>query len=210
MNVANQRYLTKKIYLLHRSNNGLLKYLDFKNLVPSRMSTWIQSSKLRDKNINNYRAAAIDGLDMLAYLNERFIKNNYDLYSIHGYEPPQTDSNVYRNKLLVTYMTDGGKTLIVEKNPNELLAGDMGNIDVWAKQTVEVSNANKRYNNAIVPWQASMHTRNYDRGNQGYAHADFGRASLDTPIYGYGPDIKKLHSLVDQQLNRNQTVDRYA
>lgn len=204
MNLSNQRHLTKKIYLLHKSNNGLLTYLHFKDIVPLKMKEWIQK-----KDINKYRATISAVIDMLDYLNKLFISDNYELYTIMGYEVPNIDSNVYRNKLLISYITDDDNTLVIEKRPEEMLVEDIRNLDVWAEQTIEVSNKNRRYNNQIVPWQASMHTRNYDRTNQGYAHADPTRASLETPIYGYGDEIKKLHKLVDNQLKKNQLIKNY-
>ncbi len=196
MNLSNQRLLTKKIYIMHKNNNGLLQYLYFKEIVPVRMQEWINK-----KNINSLKTLRSGSLDMIDYLNKLFINDNNDLYALTGYEYQHMDSNVYRTKLSIQHEHDAP---VVQKCPKEMLLDDIRNMDVWAKQTIEVSNKNKRYNNAIVPWQASMHKRNYDLSNQGYKHADPNRASLENSIYGYGDDIKRLYKKIDAQLKNSK------
>jgi hypothetical protein len=206
MNLSNQRALTKKIYLLHKSNNGLLTYLHFKELVPFRMKSWIYQ-----KDVNKYRQLTAGAIDVLEYLNKVFISDNYDLYSIISRESKYTplDSNVYRSTVNVSYSIgdESQDILILKKKANELLAEDYRNMDVWAEQTTEVTNKTHRYGNAIPVWQRTMNIRHYDRDNQGYHHADSARASLDTPVYGYGDEMQKLYDALDKQLKKNQTIN---
>lgn len=199
MNLANQRFLTKKIYILHKSNNGVMPYLYFKEHIPIRMRNWIDG-----KDMGSYSHLIAGSIDTLDYINKMFISDNYDLYSIqyvnHNYS--HLDSNVYRNTLDISYADENENIFILKKKPNELLAEDYRNMDVWSEQSTETTNNNNRNRNNIPFWQRTMNIRHYDRNNQGYHHADSKRASLDTPVYGYGNEMRKLYKLVDQQLKK--------
>ena len=204
MSIFNQRYLTKKIYLLHKSNNGTLQYLYFKQVVPNRMKSWLSK-----KDINKYRNYTSDTTDVLNYLNNMFINENYDLYINPDYNLKQLDSNVYKNQVTLSYMTQDDQVILFKKSPKDMYVEDYRNLDVWEKQTVDISDKDKRYGNKIPIWQISMHTRNYDRDNQGYAHANPERSSLETPIHGYGKDVKKLFELMDKKNKYNQNTKGY-
>lgn len=202
MNLTNQRFLTKKIYLTHKSNNGIAPYLYFKEKVPLRMRDWINK-----KEINSYNHLILGSIDTLEYLNKIFISDNHDLHAVSGSEYLPSDSNVYQNQLVISYPNEFNEDItILKKKPNELLAEDYRNIDVWSEQTTETINKNYRYKNTIPFWQRTMNIRHYDRNNQGYHHADSNRASLDTPVYGYGNDIKKLYKLIDTKMKKNSTI----
>jgi hypothetical protein len=198
MNLSNQRLLTKKIYFLHKSNNGLLPYLHFKSRVPRRMKEWVNT-----KEINPYNEIVLGGADVLDYLNKKFISDNYDLHNFdQSYVP--LESNVYKNKLTIAFPSSDEKHYIaIEKTPSDLLAEDYRNLDLWSEQTTEITAEHQRYYNKIPFWQRTMNKRHYDRGNQGYHHADPNRASLDTPIYGYGTEIDKLAKSIDEKNKRN-------
>lgn len=194
MSLSNQRFLTKKIYLLHRSNNGILGYLHFKESVPLRMRNWVQK-----QDANQYKQVINGSIDILTYLNKIFVHDNYDLYSIK-----------YSNTVDVSYsIGDNAQDIVIlKKKPEEIMACDYANMDVWTEQTTEATN-NVRYNNKIPHWQRTMNIRHYDRNNQGFQHADSNRASLDTPVHGYGDEMKKLCKLSDSRLKAHQTANKY-
>jgi hypothetical protein len=203
MSVNNQQYLVKHIYQLHKNNNGQFNYLYFKDIITKKMRTWLDRNNIKMYEIMRESA------DFLSYVNKLFIRDNEDLYNL-GYNINPVDSNVARNTISIGYMTHGDETLIMNKRIQDIYAEDIKNMDVWREQTTEVSNSNKRYNNQIVPWQASMHTRNYDRDNQGYAHADPMRASLTTNVYGYGDDMENLKKISDISVYSRQHRKKYA
>lgn len=206
MSPANQRLLTKKIYLLHTGNNGTATYSYLKALIPRRMNKWVNSM-----DVNGFKKLTYDSVDMITYLNKLFVTDNSDLYEIIRMGIA-SESNVYRNRLTIGYVTEeveNGvyRTVTAEKKPEELLAEDIRNLDVWAEQTVEISDNRNRYGNTVPIWQRSLHKRHYDTANQGYHHSDSNRASLDSPVYGYGDEMQKLQQMMDRQLEKQNRRD---
>ncbi len=199
MNLANQRLLTKKVYFLHKSNNGKNTYLYFKSIVPRRMKEWAN-----EKNINTYSEIVLGESDVLDYLNKKFISDNHNLYSCFDQNYRPLESNSYKSKVTLTFSSlDGDQHAAIEKDPRELLAHDYGNLDVWAKQTTEITASQQRQWNKIPFWQRTMNNRHYDRSNQGFHHADPARASLNASQYGYGDEISKLAIAKDKKNKRN-------
>lgn len=180
MSISNQICVTRKILLLHQGNSGMLQYLYFKGIVPNRMAQWISTYNVPE---NLYQ------IDMLAYLNKQFIKSASELYIFNN----KMDSNVYRNS--VTLGSCAGErdddVMLKTKKYSELMAADYNLLDIWAEQTVEVSDINMRNRNQIPVWQKSMNIRNYDRSNQGFASNTPNAASLENPVCGY-PDVMDL------------------
>ncbi len=204
----NQRYLTKKIYYLHKSSNGSRNYLHFRDIIPQRMFNWAIY-----KNINEYETLAYDSTNILKYLNKEFISTNRDLYELHNnisqvaLDYDALDSNVYRDSLYISYAAEEGLdgkyyNILRKKNPSEMLVEDIRNMDVWSEQTTEINNNMKRYGNTVPAWQKSMHVRNYDRDNQGYHHANPSRASIENQLHGYGDEMKKLSIMAEQRLKK--------
>jgi hypothetical protein len=191
MEISNQIYLTKKIYLLHKSNHGLMDYLYFKDVVPKIMKDWAIKN-----NINNIKSLK-ESYNELYYINKLFINSNGYLYNINSglnnlrHLP---NINVYRSKITLGYsVEDNGEIASETKLYKDMLASDIVNIDVWEKQTDEVSYDNFRYKNQIPIWQKTMQNRHYDRDNEGYQTDDPERASLNNQVHGYNMDaIKKL------------------
>ncbi len=196
--VENQRFLTKKIYSLHKMNNGAYKYLYFKIKIPSRVKQWIKYN-----DINNFNGVIFGGINTLEFINKKFISDNYDLYTFNDNFSP-LEANVYKNKLKFAIPTaNETQYQIIEKKPGELLAHDYGNLDLWEKQTTEITSDHQRYRNKIPFWQRTMNNRHYDRGNQGFHHADPNRASLNVDVYGYDDEMKKLANLIDKKNKKN-------
>ncbi len=198
MDLSNQRLLTKKIYILHKSNNGFATYLYFKDIIPLRMKEWVTKVE-----VNKYNELVLGGSDVLEYLNKKFITENYDLYSENSPDYMPFETNVYKSKISVSYPTmDNSSGIIVKKRPDELLADDYKNIDVWGEQVENLTDKNYRYQNKIPFWQRTMNIRHYDRSNQGYHHSNPNRASLDVPIYGNKNEMSTLIKLLDEKNKR--------
>jgi hypothetical protein len=199
MNASNQRLLTKKIYILHRQNNGVLGYLHFKSIVPTRMKNWILNKSISNSSNN---------VDMIVYLNKLFIGDSFDLYEFNTLGD-QPDINVYRGVATIGHFIDDDKNLVItQKDYKNLTADDIRNMDVWDVTTTEVNNNAFRYNNAIPVWQRSMNTRHHDRSDQGY-RTSAERASLDNSVYGYGDDMKLIQILSELKLQKNSIVNSY-
>lgn len=193
MSKTNQINVTKQIYLLHKSNHGVLGYLHFKMNVPNRMYFWISNKNLNnDPNVDKF-------IDIVAFLNKMFIKDNSDLYEFKSAENDDLlDKNVYKSQAMFGLHLDDGSIISYSKDYQNLTAEDIRNLDVWTPQTVEVSNINKRYKNEVPVWQKSMNTRNYSRDNEGLRTTS-NRASLNTIISGYGDDMKLIRKLKEAQ-----------
>jgi hypothetical protein len=188
MTTGNTIYLTGAIYKLHKGNQGKLTYFYFKDLVPKLMHKWILVTPIPHKSVSG---------DVLEFLNKSFIKQHSNLYIFKNKDykitdgMPVIDNNVYRSDTNLAYTDDFNNTFVAPKKYTELLASDYGRIDVWQKQTTEVTNANSRYKNQFPIWQTSMNIRNYDRGNEGLA-ASTEYSSLDGISYSYGSAFKDL------------------
>lgn len=192
MSIKNQLYLSKNIYLLHKNNHGLMNYLYFREHVPYRMNSWSIS-----RDINNFKTRNLTDIDILNFINRMFINENRDLHIMESgmndlYHIP--NNNVFRIRVNIGHHMDNNGNIIGEqKKLDELLASDIVSRDVWSEDTTHGANDNFRYNNEIPIWQTSIHSRNYDRSNEGFQAGDVKNASLTNPVRGYNmEDIYKI------------------
>lgn len=196
MSRSNQIHVTKQIYLAHKNNHGILGYLYFKTIVPSRMYFWVSNKNLENNpDIDKF-------IDIVTFLNKLFIKDNSDLFEFKAPgEDIMAEQNVYKAEATFAYHLDNGSTYAISKKFQDLTAEDIRNIDVWAPQTTDISNINKRYRNEIPAWQKSMNVRNYSRENEGL-RTTANRSSLNNILNGYGDDMKMLQNMKTQQLKK--------
>lgn len=201
MTVSNQMYITKQIYQLHRSNSGFLNYLHFKTILPEKMWKWITKFNIPRTSYN---------MDTLVYLNKTFIKQHSDLYEFKARDEIEVlvDTNVYKNETTIGYCDDDYDIHTTKKKYSDLMAADYGSIDVWKPISTEVTNADLRMRNQVPIWQKSMNKRHYDSANQGY-HSTSERASLNTPVSGYGNDFSQLFEMKDKLYTDQTTRTRY-
>lgn len=196
---SNKLELTKEIYQLHKSNNGKLGYLYFKNIVVDKMYKFITDAKNQ-----KYRYIDISktGLNTSQYLNKLFIKQNENLYKFkidNDNEKINSESNIYRSEVVLGHFShDDDKIAISKKNANELMAQDYGALDVWRPVTIEMHD-NYRQKNKVQIWQESMSRRHYDKCNEGYANVE--DSSLHGILNGYGNDMDLIHQMKKNKLN---------
>jgi len=197
----NLTVLAKSIYLLHKSNHGLLGYLYFKTVLPNKMYNWIYSVKIPMQS---------NTMDMITYLNKLFIKHSNELYDYKSNENVDllVDTNVYRSEVTlgIGSLEDDSNIQITSKKYKDLLASDYGQIDVWAEQSVEVTPTNNRRDNRIPVWQRSMQKRHYDRSNEGYHEIDPMRSSLNVNTSGYGSEFQKIINAKDALYAKNNSI----
>src|SRR6185369_1926872 len=179
MNVNNQLEVIKIIYRSHQNNGGKQPYSYFRSIIPTKMKSWIPQFLIKYINLSY---ADIEYAGDLYFINKQFIKDHHSLYKTRNV---QIDSNVYKlDTSLFTYDEDTGNLIEEVKQLKDLTAADYGLIDVWEKQTTEVSARNMRYGNAIPVWQRSMNIRHYDRANEGFDKAAR-YSSMDNIVLGY-------------------------
>jgi hypothetical protein len=160
----NQRKNTKEIYILHRSNNGKLGYLFFKEIVPEKMRQWY-------KGLGREYSGTLNNLE---YLNSEFIKGAYKLYST---PLPNTvmDSNVFDERLTISYVDDNGNITKKVKDSKNLMAEDYQNLDVWRPTTTYLNQNIER--NTIPVWQKYLHNRNIVKDSDGFRYSSECRLS---------------------------------
>jgi len=198
MSISNQINVTKQIYLLHKSNSGVLGYLYFKGIVPQAMSKWISTQMIPDHQSSEC---------IVDYLNKMFIRKHSELYEFKTNDNIQIipDNNVYRGSAIVTSY-EGDRMITQEKKYKDLLASDYGSIDVWAEETTEYSDADMRYSNKIPFWRTTVHARHYDKSNDGF-RSNVERSSLGNSISGYGDAFADLQNRTISLYDRYKDVD---
>ena len=67
-------------------------------------------------------------------------------------------------------------------------------MELWREQFTSVLNRQFRNNNKIPAYHVGIHTRHFDRGNEGLRYNNPDRSSLETPIYGY--DMSRISDSV--------------
>ncbi len=148
-------------------------------IIPGRMRLWAKQN-----DINDYEDMFNDAMATLRYLNQKFLKDNGDLYDARGCHA----LNVFQNKGQVS--DECGNTSL--KKYDEMLATDYHTIDLWRPQITTQENSMFRYKNEIPIWQKSMNRRHYSKENDGLHAAIPERASLDMQLRGYDmSNIKK-------------------
>jgi hypothetical protein len=196
MNIKNQLELIKLIYRNHRGNGGKYPYSYFRCIVPEIMRVWIPQFL---KKYANLSYADIEYAGGLYFINKLFIKDQYPLYKTTDV---RVDSNVYKlDTSLFSYDEDSGNLIEEVKPLKDIMAADYGLIDVWRKQSTEVSAKNMRYGNAIPVWQRSMNIRHYDRANEGFDKAAR-YSSMDNIVLGYNT---AMVDLIGRKLQKDNT-----
>jgi hypothetical protein len=171
----NKKYMSIYVLKLFNKNNCCGAMPEFIKNVPLYMDEWVDS-----EDINSYEFAFPDWIQLLDFLNMKFLKKYNFLYENTSANQDFADSNVFKLTMPVTY---NNQTQL--KQYSHLTADDIRNIDVWQKQDTVRSNGNFRYNNKIPFWQCTMNIRHYDRDSDGLHNIDADQASLETHVRGY-------------------------
>jgi hypothetical protein len=76
-----------------------------------------------------------------------------------------------------------GRQTAVPSGIEDYRVEDYRNMDCFLEQDVKRTNANFRYNNAIMKWESRLYKRNYDREDAQSTFRDV--RELDNQIHGY-------------------------
>jgi len=147
---------------------------------------------LSEHNVYEYKTAEeqatgnINWVEILKTINNDFMQYCYSSY-------------IKWNQFVPTRITldVGPRGNKKEKKMYELTPADIQTVDAWRNQETRIMNDMFRYQNKIPIWQTAMHTRNYDRSNEGYQVKDPDRASIETPVYN-SYDMSSIHKVLDQ------------
>lgn len=165
--------------VLNTENMTQVSIKEIQKITPGRMHQWAKAN-----SINDYEDMYNNAISTLKFLNQKFLKDNGDLYDANGCHA----LNVFQNKGRVSDAC--GNTAV--KKYDEMLATDYHTIDVWRPQITTKENNMFRYNNEIPIWQKSMNRRHYGKENDGLHSAIPERASLNNQVHGYDmSNIKK-------------------
>ncbi len=188
MHLRNQRDLAKRVFTLSNENGLARGFSALKHAVSERMSQWYEDSGAALHNIDTHNP--------VDHLNDAFIQQNPDLYSIELHE-----SNVYHNTVTIAQTdenldVDGNgqiATHIVKKRPQDMLADDIRNMDVWAPQTITINPVRSMRDQSRIPvWQRAMNTRHVDRDPDGLRRSKK-NSSWEAPVMGYGSVMDELY-----------------
>ncbi|NDB85391.1 MAG: hypothetical protein EB127_22215, partial [Alphaproteobacteria bacterium] len=145
----------------------------------------------------------INYVEVLRSINEHFSKFVHNYFKWNVYNP-------FHDLVEVSNPASGNRYL---KKGSEMTPDDYGTLDLWRNQITQVSNKNFRNNNKIPAYQAGLHTRNYDRGNEGLKY-DEDQSSMENHIHGYDIDTQST-VIADKindawMINENQKIKNFT
>jgi hypothetical protein len=181
----NVNLLCVDLYKVYQQNGGQSSRDKFRDLV-----LLLQHKFIKSNNLHLYTTAEWAGTGLINYvevlrsINEEFNKLVFDYFKWDVYNP-------FHDLAEVSDLASGKRYL---KKGSELTPDDYGTLDLWRNQITQVSNKNFRNCNKIPVYQAGLHTRNYDRDNEGLKYvAD--QSSKDNHIHGYDMRIPRKSAL---------------
>ncbi len=190
----NVDYICKRIYYIHKDRNGQNEYRYFASVVPPEMAAW---AKKRD--INNFTELAMTEINIINYINKRFISENEQLFmnnlardsNFIVADSGVMEFNVYKGNAIIDGYDANGHRNYQVKPYKDMLASDMEQIRVWEPTSIEMNSGHFRDHNRIQKDQISRHARNVDRDNrgQGLKTDDPEIASLNNPIRGFNMEL---------------------
>lgn len=177
----NTNLLLYGLYDVYTQNGGKSSQLKFEQLLRLLQRKFVKKNDLYSYCSAEWQATGYNNyVEALKAINNDFTKDTYKYFKWNLYNP-------FKDDIEVGPSDDRRKIKSAEIMPE-----DFGTLDLWREQFSQVLNRQFRNGNRIPVHQTSIHTRNYDRGNEGLRDGNSDRASLETPIYGYDMDRVKL------------------
>jgi hypothetical protein len=181
----NVNLLVHNLYNIYQQNGGKGSKQKFRDLIPKLMNKFIHENDLSGYEAAEAQATGINNyVTVLKTINNDFMSECYKYFRWNSYNPFQDNVEV------------GPVESRVLKKSYELTADDHGTLDLWREQFTQVLNRNFRNNNKIPVYRTGIHTRHYDRSNEGLLFNNPDRASLETPVRGY--DMSQIHKSIDR------------
>lgn len=171
---SNLTNLVHSLYKIARQNGSRSSIQEFKQLVALLAKQFVRANNLSEyETVEQGSTGIVNWVEILKAINNNFMKQCYRRLKWNQFVPTRE------------WVEVGPRENRVQKRFQEMTAADVATLDVWRVQETQRMNSHFRYGNAIPFWQTSMHTRHFERGNEGLAYDDPNRASLDTPVRGY-------------------------
>lgn len=139
-------------------SQGITKQFEtFASLIDRFQLEFLSRHDIASYKMAEYAVGLDNWVEVLKVANGQFIKFFSDKLPANTFLPSRAGTYVKTN------------TGTVWKQYTDLLASDYGSINVDGNYTVPVMNVNSRGSNAIPTYRTALHTRHYDRDNDGLA-----------------------------------------
>ena len=182
---SNISMMTNNIYKVARQNGARSSIDQFRKLIPRLANQFMIENNLSEYETVEAATTGINNwVEVLKSINNEFMKHCYRYFKWNTFVPTREWADV------------GPRDNRKQKRFQDITAADAHTLDLWRTQETQRMNKHFRNDNKISVRQASMHTRHFDRHNEGLTHDDNTRASLDTPVRGY--DMTNVRATLDK------------
>jgi len=184
MSKSNMSLLSHNLYKIARQNGDRNEYERFAYAIPLLAKKFQINNNLFDYTTAESEAIKMNNwVEVLKTINNDFMKYCYKYIKWNQFVPTREWAEV------------GSRNDRKQKRFQYFNSEDAKTLDLWRNQETQIMNKHFRYENKIPFWQVTMHTRHYDRSNEGLMYDDPERASLENPIYGY--DMTAINSTLN-------------
>lgn len=182
--------LADTLYKIYQQNGGRTSTEKINNLTVKLMAEFCRIKNVRGYDVVESSATMQkDWSSTLKAINGDFIRHCYKHFKWNNFNP-------FREYILVG--ENGNRRY---KKFQDLMPDDYGTLDLWREQFIQIDNSRYRDNNAIPTYRTAIHTRNYDRSNEGFREGDRDRASLEN--YQRGFDMTSIMNTIDNYRERD-------
>jgi hypothetical protein len=183
--LRNRQFLIDSLYATSQRNGGRASIDKFTKLIPVAQRTFCQRNDISKYEMAEQQASEErDWAELVRVINNDFLKFCYNLLQWNKFNP-------FRERAMV-----GASDNRHSKKYSELLAHDIGTIDVYADVQIERKNSQYWLENKFPVWRTHQNVRHFDYDGGGYRNGDRDRASLETIDRGF--DMTTVNSLIDK------------
>lgn len=180
----NQDMLKNNLFTIYQQNGGKQTRSAFYKFIKQLSNRFVV-----DNDLNAYETVEAQATGFVNYTEAlKAINNSYHKVCYKYFK--WNIANPFRDDVVV-----GPHDHRVLKKGFDLSHEDHGTLNLWREQFTQVLNSQFRDNNRIPVYRQALHTRHYDRGNEGLRDNDSDRSSLETPVYGY--DMTEIYKNLD-------------
>ena len=169
----NIRHLTKQVtdYIISNNINIIGTNNSKRNIDPlityDYVSKHLMLKMITRFNIDEYVNTNVDTFYLLSMMNNDFLHMVSKLLPSNTFRP---------NHSLV--IANNEPILMPNVTPEHIQS-----LNLWKPYEVNIKNSHHRYGNKLPVWQTSMHTRNYDRDNEGLSSIKHSSLEQNCPAW---------------------------
>lgn len=180
---GNKLLLANHLFIIHQQNGGRSTLTKFQSLTPRLMKEFNKTKDIYEYSMAECQANKMQNWSaILKQINADFTKFCYKFFKWNRFVPTRE------------YALVGPSDKRVYKRFQDLRPEDYGTLDFWREQQIQITNAKQRDNNQIPHYRATIHVRNYDRSNEGFAETKE-RTSLEN--FQRSLDTKTVFDIID-------------